>query len=150
MNKEDFIEQLRQSLYGEVDSEIITENVIYYRGYIEEQMHAGRSEQQVLEELGNPAFIAKSIIDANENKNTSYTTSQEQQTYYNDPYPEMEWEERKRELKHGATNLLYWIGGIVLVIIILLLVAAVASVFLPIVFIIVAIVVVKRLFDEFF
>lgn len=64
MIKEEFIKLLEESLQGEVSSAIIQENIRYYREYINDEMRKGYSEQEVLDSIGDPRLIAKTIIDA--------------------------------------------------------------------------------------
>ena len=64
MSKQEFINILRTSLNGQVPSAVVSENVTYYEDYINSQIRMGRTEQEVLQSLGNPRLIAKSIIDA--------------------------------------------------------------------------------------
>lgn len=64
MTKQEFLDELRQSLSGEVSSEAIMDSYRYYSTYIEDEMRNGKSEVQVVEELGRPALIARSIIAA--------------------------------------------------------------------------------------
>lgn len=64
MNKEEFLQTLRQALAGEVPQRIIDDNIRYYDGYIRDEVNKGSSEWSVLEELGDPRLIAKTIIDA--------------------------------------------------------------------------------------
>lgn len=63
MTKEEFIRGLREALAGAPDS-IIIENVNYYGQYIDGELGKGRSLEAVMEELGEPQWIAKSILDA--------------------------------------------------------------------------------------
>lgn len=65
MNRDDFIEKLRISLNGRVDPQTVKENLDYYNDYISIQIREGKSERQVLEELGDPRLLAKSIATAN-------------------------------------------------------------------------------------
>lgn len=64
MNKQNFIADLTKALEGIVPNNVIHENIGYYRTYIEQEVKKGFSEQQVLEELGDPRLIARTIIDA--------------------------------------------------------------------------------------
>lgn len=64
MTKRQFMEELRVSLEGMVSPAVIQENLNYYENYINEQIRNGKSEQDVLNELGNPRLIARTIIDA--------------------------------------------------------------------------------------
>lgn len=61
MNREEFLRQLREALEGKVPDSVIVENTDYYRTYINSQVAAGRSETEVLRELGAPGLLAKTI-----------------------------------------------------------------------------------------
>ena len=61
MTKNEFLSILRDSLAGNVPSDVINENISYYRDYIENN---DKAESQVLEELGDPRLIARTIIDS--------------------------------------------------------------------------------------
>lgn len=66
MSKQEFIDKLRLALSGKVSAGLVEENVSYYEEYINTQVRMGKSQEQVLETLGDPRLIAKSIITANE------------------------------------------------------------------------------------
>lgn len=68
MTKNEFIEELKTQLAGSVSSEVIRESVTYYSNYIEDQIRAGKSQEDIIQELGYPNMVAKSIIDANQNQ----------------------------------------------------------------------------------
>lgn len=61
MNKKEFLDLLRRSLEGEVDNRILEQNINYYSEYI--SSHSVKSEEEVIEEIGDPRLIAKTIID---------------------------------------------------------------------------------------
>ncbi len=64
MNKEEFFSELEESLQGEVSDREFRDSVDYYRGYFLEQEALGRTEEDILNELGSARYIAHSIIDA--------------------------------------------------------------------------------------
>lgn len=64
MNKIEFLEQLRIALSSDVSKQVIQENISYYNQYIDDEMRKGRTEQEVMDELGDPWLIARTIIDA--------------------------------------------------------------------------------------
>ena len=66
MNKEEFLQSLRRDLSGDVPQNVLEENVQYYREYIDGEVAKGRSEAEVIEELGTPRLIAKNIEDTTE------------------------------------------------------------------------------------
>lgn len=63
MRKDEFINTLRSKLMGEVTAPEIENTVRYYEDYIAEAVRSGRSEEEVLAELGSPLLIAKTIIE---------------------------------------------------------------------------------------
>ncbi|MDD3186129.1 MAG: DUF1700 domain-containing protein [Anaerostipes sp.] len=63
MKKHEFIKELREVLDGQVPYSEVESSCQYYKEYIEQQVAGGRLEEEVLEELGSPRLIAKSIID---------------------------------------------------------------------------------------
>lgn len=66
MNRAEFLEKLREALTNAVSLAVVNENVNYYNQYISDEMAKGRSEREVLDELGDPWVIAKTIIDMQE------------------------------------------------------------------------------------
>ncbi len=63
MTKAEFIRGLQNAL-AEAPDALIIENVNYYSSYIDGELRKGRSEAEVMDELGEPQWIAKSILDA--------------------------------------------------------------------------------------
>lgn len=63
MSKEEFLSTLGKRLAQTLPQDRVAENVRYYDRYIEEQKASGKTEQQVLEELGDPLLIARTIMD---------------------------------------------------------------------------------------
>lgn len=79
MNKEAFIDTLRRALYGKVSDYELTDHMRYYEDYIRQEMNRGRSEQEVLEELGDPRLIARTILETSGMKapEVEYTIDEE-------------------------------------------------------------------------
>ncbi len=65
MNREEFLSRLASALNGEVHPSVIQENLKYYDEYIREEAAKGRSEDEVIDEIGGYRLIAKTIIEAN-------------------------------------------------------------------------------------
>lgn len=63
MSKQEFLQGLRAALEGEVPPSVIQENTRYYDGYIASEVSAGRREEEVTAEIGDPRLIARTIID---------------------------------------------------------------------------------------
>ncbi len=72
MTKAEFLEALRMKLMGEVSTVEIENTIRYYDEYIRDKVNQGKTEEQVLSELGSPLLIARTIIDtAGQEKNYS-------------------------------------------------------------------------------
>lgn len=65
MTKQEFLNSLRAALSSRIGASLVEENVRYYEDYINTQMRMGKSEEQVIGELGDPRLLARSIADAN-------------------------------------------------------------------------------------
>lgn len=64
MTKREFLEELQSALAGEVSSEVMMDSYRYYDTFIEEAVRDGKTEEAVIEELGRPSLLARSIIAA--------------------------------------------------------------------------------------
>ena len=81
MTREDFISELRSALSGEVSQLELNDNINYYEQYFNEQERRGRTVEEILEELGNPRLIARTIIDTSDKMtgDESYQTENEEE-----------------------------------------------------------------------
>lgn len=61
MSREEFLNNLQEALVGRVSEQVVSENVNYYRKYIDEQVSGGKREEEVLAMLGDPRLLAKTI-----------------------------------------------------------------------------------------
>ena len=64
MKRSEFLNELKEKLSFELPERMVRENVEYYDRYIKDEVKNGRSESEVLEDLGSPQLIARSVIDA--------------------------------------------------------------------------------------
>ena len=64
MTKEEFINGLSEALAHTAAREVIIRNIEFYRSYIDGEIAKGRSEREVMDELGDPRLIANSIKEA--------------------------------------------------------------------------------------
>ncbi|MDD5935874.1 MAG: DUF1700 domain-containing protein [Clostridiales bacterium] len=62
MTEQEFLNILESSLSGELPGNEIRSNVQYYRDYIKSQK-SSKSEREIMEALGDPRLIARTIID---------------------------------------------------------------------------------------
>lgn len=64
MTRVEFLKELRAALENNLSGRVVQENVAYYEQYISEEVQGGRSEEEVLQLLGDPWILARTIIDA--------------------------------------------------------------------------------------
>lgn len=88
MNKQEFIDRLRVALNGKVAPNLVIENVNYYEDYINTEIRKGRAEEEVLQTLGDPRLIARTIAEAygsdSESQSADYYTSDYRNVNYDD------------------------------------------------------------------
>lgn len=63
MDRNEFVSTLRAALTGAVSPAIVEDNVRYYQNYISQEIASGKSEKEILDGLGDPRLIARTIID---------------------------------------------------------------------------------------
>lgn len=96
MNREEFLEILNIQLQGEIPSNEISQHITYYNHFINQKVLQGKPEEDVINELGDPRLIAKTLIDTEDVPNTpgyqqSYAYSAEeagQETFTQEDDPE--------------------------------------------------------------
>ena len=70
MNKNEFLKKLKIALSNDVSQSVIDSQIKYYDDYISNEIKSGRKEQNVLDELGDPNLIAKTIKQVSPEENT--------------------------------------------------------------------------------
>ncbi len=68
LNKSEYIDIIEKGLIGRISDQDRKETVDYYRDYIDMEIRKGKTEEEVLGELGNPRLLVKSIVMAKEQK----------------------------------------------------------------------------------
>lgn len=63
MSKEEFLRELEEALAGDVPEAVIRDNVSYYGSYLSQEMARGRSVEEIVDEIGEPFIVAKTIIE---------------------------------------------------------------------------------------
>lgn len=62
MKQSEFLGQLKKALENDLDEKRVKEHVKYYEEYIESEKCDGRKESEVIDSLGDPWAIAKTIL----------------------------------------------------------------------------------------
>ncbi|MDO5100555.1 MAG: hypothetical protein Q4D52_03170 [Eubacteriales bacterium] len=63
MTQREFMQELVAALAEELPAEQVEEHRRFYESYFADERRKGRSEEQILEELGEPRMIAMTLID---------------------------------------------------------------------------------------
>ena len=66
MNKDEFLRRLEDALSGEVPASVIRENLNYYADYLSQELGKGRTMDEIIEEIGEPNIVARTIINSAE------------------------------------------------------------------------------------
>ena len=82
MDKKEFLDILYEQLSGQMPEGNIAAHVQYYRNYIEEEQRKGRTESEILAELGDPRLIARTLLDTEASASGTPQTTE----YYSESY----------------------------------------------------------------
>lgn len=127
MNKTKFLEGLKEALQGELSAAEINNQLLYYERYIDDELRKGRTEKDILEELGSPRLIARTIIETKGN-NGSYGN-----TYYDDrEVKENQGSGNERKFKIQLNGAFGIIVGILIIILVISLIFSLVSALAPI------------------
>lgn len=66
MSREEFLRELENALVNDVPEAVIRDNVNYYSTYISQEMANGRTVDEIVDEIGEPRIVARTIIDSYE------------------------------------------------------------------------------------
>ncbi len=105
MTQREFLDTLKRALNGQVPPHVVTENLNYYDTYIYDEIQKGRLWRDVLEELGDPRLLARTIIDAEE---SSRSGRRRQSSGYSDIYEDYS-ETNDEEPVRGAFHINKWV-----------------------------------------
>ncbi len=127
MNKAEFIDRLQNALNGRVAPDVLQENLTYYEDYINTQIRMGRSEQEVLNSLGDPRLIARTIIETSGgNRTDAYAGESYQNSGYE--YSSERRNGRFRQEINKTVHIPGWLWAIIAILIIVLIFGVVFSV----------------------
>lgn len=84
MYRNKFLSSLREALEGNMSEQAVKENLQYYKTYIEDEVKKGRTEKEVVEELGEPWIIAKTLIESPGGEQTYEEAEEDNVSRYED------------------------------------------------------------------
>ena len=134
MNKLEFIKILEEQLCLEMPKEQATAHVQYYERYINDQIQAGKTEEDILSILGDPRLIAMTLVDTNPPQENYQSQSESSRDYY---YEETYQENPRRPYRPSFfhwLDLSTWYGkaaAIILAALIVILLITLLSALLP-------------------
>lgn len=126
MTKREFLEELKDALSEQLPQNQVAEHVSYYMNYIEERKQSGSSEDEVLNMLGDPRLIARTILD------TAPGSRDNQNYFYEETTQDTQREVKKKELSGKARKYLYIGITIAVIFLIISLITTLLSFLLPI------------------
>lgn len=158
MDRNEFVSTLRGVLNGEVPASVVEDNVQYYNNYISQEIASGKSEREVLDALGDPRLIARTIIDTQELQD-GYSESRGS-TFYTEEEPEREKglhaemnDKGGVDIKYKSFNFNTWYGKLLLIAAAILILALIFTIvggilswILPILFPVLLVLLIIRIF----
>lgn len=149
MSRAEFIDKLQRALAGGLNSSQVAENVRYYQEYIDAQISAGRREQEILAQLGDPRLLAKSIIEANKHAGTSYGSNRE---YDEEVTSDSQGWRNNEQMPQGKVTMLPgWLVMLIITVVVVLvigLVTSLLSIFAPVILVALVIVLIVKIFQS--
>lgn len=148
MTRQEFLQELRIALQGEISQAAINEHIRYYENYIIEESRKGKSEEEVIAQLGSPRLIAKTLIDATEqfgayNGEEYYSESYDRETMGNEKGFHANYSDTQGwDVRYGKFKLNSWYGKLLMILLAVLIIVVAAHVvafLLPVIVIIVMI-----------
>lgn len=147
MSRTEFLHALQGRLAETLPREKVEENVRYYDSYIIEEMRKGKTEEEVIKELGDPLLIAKTIMDTSEEGTRRITYENTVDDSQND-WTGQDSQIRHYELQSKGGCLLAAIIIVVVAVLVLWLVGSVVSFLLPVLIPVVIILLVIAYFKQ--
>ena len=141
MDKKEFLDILYNQLSGQMPEGSVAAHVQYYRSYIEDEQQKGRTEDEILTELGDPRLIARTLLDTEVGNSDSpqsgnpYSTSYTESTSEYDGYSNSSSGSNRVKHKSFKLDLTTWYGKlavILIAIVVVILLCTILSVLIPI------------------
>ena len=98
MTRQEFISTLGAKLSEEFSTAEVLSQIQYYQGYIDGEMRKGKTEEEILDELGDPMLIAKTILESPRD-DSSYGYVRSQQDAYDEGAYQGEYQKSAEDIK---------------------------------------------------
>lgn len=143
MDKQEFLDILRISLNGKVPYEVLNDSMSYYEEYINTEVRMGKTQEQVMETLGDPRLIARTIVQ------TKGVEQDEPEARYRDTAEDAENAGTENMWRKIMTKVPGWVWSVLFIALIVLVVTAAFRLFIFFLPVIVVVAVVIFLFNFF-
>ena len=140
MNKKEFLDILYNQLSDQMPEGSVAAHVQYYRNYIEDEQQKGRTETDIINELGDPRLIARTLLDTevgagNPQTGSTYSSTYSEGTSGYNKY-DSSYSAQKHVKKHSfKLDLSTWYGKVAVILIaavVLLLLVTILGVLIPV------------------
>lgn len=128
MSRREFLETLRGQLSGQMAQGKAAAHVRYYEDYIQSQVRSGRSEADVLAELGDPRLIARTLIDTDDGTEVYDESGYAEESYGSDDYAGNSTRNAAGKTKSFKLDLSTWYGKAIVIAIAVIIVILLATV----------------------
>lgn len=141
MSREEFLRGLEEALAGEVPASVVRDNLNYYSSYLSQELAKGRTMEEIIEEIGEPRIVARTIIDSTDaaaeaGDYGTYEDRSSRDGYGNGGYGSYEEDPRKRwfqshNIHYIDLNKWYWklLFGAIAILLIVLVFSIVSGIF---------------------
>lgn len=143
MDKDEFLDRLRLSLNGRIAPETVDSTLDYYDEYISSEMQEGKTETEVMEALGDPRLIARTIAETKGgqlNSQTAGTVDETEQRF--DGTGELQ------NRVHMIPGWVWLVGFFVVLVFILSIAFKLLSVLWPLIVVLAAVIFLVKLFRD--
>lgn len=103
MKIQEFLEELKNALSGEMPQSEVFNNLKFYQDYMEQQKGNGKKEEEITEALGDPRLIARTIIDTFQ-LNTKTTKRYDQNNTYQKSFYESSYSTFDEDMETQKNN----------------------------------------------
>ncbi|MCL2865195.1 MAG: DUF1700 domain-containing protein [Lachnospiraceae bacterium] len=140
MTQYEFIEQLEQALQNDLGSAASRNHLEYYKRYIQDEIRTGKSEQAVLDALGDPWAIARTIIQTQDTQEDYFAVHPGESTHYENRQVKV----RRLAFDTWWKRLLLVLGIIAIVVLVFIVVTGLISALAPILIPLIIVMIVLR------
>lgn len=120
MSRQEFIDRLRAALNGRIPAAQVEDTVNYYQDYINTEIRKGRTEEDVLQSLGDPRLIARTIVQTSGTSENGYYQESAGERYTDTAY--------NMHNMHRGVRIPGWLMAILVILLMLLIISVVFSV----------------------